>query len=213
MDGNEQFSEAAHLTELFDRIEATPALRRLWTSTLFVEQPIARDRALAEPVAALARRKPLVIDESDADLDAFPRARGLGYAGVSAKTCKGVYRGLINAARAAASTAAGASCFVTAEDLTVQAGIALQHSLALAALVGAAHIEVNGHHFVGGMAGAPAAEQARFAAAHPDLYRLDGGRARLAIRDGRIAVASLATPGLAAGAAPDWHAMRPLAMT
>ena len=203
MDGNEQFSEAGLVSDLFDRIEATAGLRRLWASTLFVEQPIARDRALSEPVTGLARRKPLVIDESDADLDSFPRAHGLGYAGVSAKTCKGVYRALLNAARAATWTAQETACFVTAEDLTVQPGIALQHSLALAALVGADHIEVNGHHFVGGFAGASPAEQARFVAAHPDLYRLRDGRARVSIRDGRIALASLAVPGLAVGCEPD----------
>ena len=211
MDGNEQFSKAAELVELFDRIEATVALRRLWASTLFVEQPIARDRALAEPVQALARRKPLVIDESDSDLELFRGARRLGYAGVSAKTCKGVYRALLNAARAATWNAAGAACFITAEDLTVQPGIALQHSLALAALVGAEHIEVNGHHFVGGFAGAPPAEQARFAAAHPDLYRLEEGRARLRINGGRIARTSLEVPGFAVGCEPDWDCMRPMA--
>ena len=211
LDGNEQFSDAARLSALFDRIEATSDLERLWASTLFVEQPIARDRALAESVEALARRKPLVIDESDADLNSFPRARGLGYAGVSAKTCKGVYRALINAARAATGTAADAACFVTAEDLTAQPGIALQQSLALAALVGAEHIEVNGHHYGGGFAGASPAEQARFATAHPDLYRLEAGQARVRIRDGRIGLASLAVPGLAVGCAPDWDAMEPMA--
>ncbi len=211
LDGNEQFSEAAQVSALFDRIESTAGLGRLWASTLFVEQPIARDRALSEPVTALARRKPLAIDESDADLDAFPRARGLGYAGVSAKTCKGVYRALLNAARAAAPHAGGDAGFITAEDLTVQPGIALQHSLALAALVGADHIEVNGHHFVGGFAGAPPAEQARFAAAHSDLYRPAAGRARVRIEDGRMALASLAVPGLAVGCEPDWAAMLPMA--
>ena len=210
LDGNEQFAEAAHVAELFDRIEATPELARLWAATLFVEQPIARDRALSEPVTALARRKPLVIDESDEDLESFPRAHGLGYAGVSAKTCKGVYRALLNAARAARWSAAGAPSFITAEDLTVQPGIALQHSLALAALVGATHVEVNGHHFVGGFAGASAAEEARFAAAHPDLYRLADGHARVRISDGRISLASLGGSGFAVTCAPDWDAMRPL---
>ena len=210
MDGNEQFTDVAQLAELFDRIEASADLRRLWASTLFVEQPIARDRALSDPVTALARRKPLVIDEFDADLDSFPRAHGLGYAGVSAKTCKGVYRALLNAARATTWNAAGAPCFITAEDLTVQPGIALQHSLALATLVGAEHVEVNGHHYVGGFAGASPAERARFAAEHPDLYRLEGSQARLRISDGRIALASLAVSGFAVGCTPDWDHMRPM---
>lgn len=211
MDGNEQFTETAHLAGLFDRIAATAELRRLWASTLFVEQPIARDRALSEPVHALARIKPLVIDESDADLEVFPRAHSLGYAGISAKTCKGVYRALINATRAATWNATDAACFVTAEDLTVQPGIALQHSLSLAVLVGAEHVEVNGHHFVGGFAGASPAEQARFAAAHPDLYRLEGDQARVRISDGRIALASLDVPGFGVGCDPNWGTMQPMA--
>ncbi len=210
LDGNEQFSDSAHLAELFERIAATPELRRLWTSTLFVEQPIARNRALSEPVTALSRLKSLVIDESDADLDAFPRAHDLGYAGVSAKTCKGVYRGMLNAARAATWDAADAPCAVTAEDLTVQPGIALQHSLALAALVGAEHIEVNGHHFVDGFAGAAPSEQARFAGAHPDLYRLESGLGRFRINGGRIALTSLDVAGFAVGCEPDWDNMRPM---
>ena len=209
LDGNEQFTDIAPVAALFGRIEATAQLERLWASTLFVEQPIARDRVFMEPAHALALRKPLVIDESDEDLESFRRARSLGYTGVSAKTCKGVYRALLNAARARKWNAGGAACFVTAEDLTVQPGIALQHSLALAALVGAPHVEVNGHHFVGGFAGASPAEQARFAAAHPDLYRLEEDRARVRIHDGRMALASLDVPGFAVGCAPDWETMPP----
>ena len=38
----------------------------------------------------------MLIDESDDGLDAFPRARALGYAGVSSKMCKGLYKSLLN---------------------------------------------------------------------------------------------------------------------
>ena len=48
---------------------------------------------------------------------------------------------------------------MSAEDLTTQAGIAVQQDLALASLVGATHVERNGHHYVDGMAGAPEQEQ------------------------------------------------------
>ena len=44
---------------------------------------------------------------------------------------------------------------MSAEDLTTQSGIALQQDLALATLIGATHVERNGHHYVDGMAGAP----------------------------------------------------------
>jgi len=77
-------------------------------------------------------------------------------------------------------------------------------------LVGAIHVERNGHHYVDGMTGAPRAEQDAFLAAHPDLYRRGAdGRARLTIREGTVALGSLAaTPGLAVGVMPDFRAMQ-----
>lgn len=197
LDGNEQFTGAEDAVALAERIATEPRLTRLWSSTLFIEQPIARDRALLESVNRLAAHKPVVLDESDSSLDVFPAARALGYAGISAKSCKGVYRALLNSARVTAWNRGRAiTYFVTAEDLTTQAGIAVQQSLALACLVGATHIELNGHHYVGGMTGVTPVEQQRFAAAHPDLYLPDHGT-RLRIEDGRVDVSSLNCPGLA----------------
>ena len=101
---------------------------------------------------------------------------------------------------------------MSAEDLTTQGGIALQQDLALATLVGATHVERNGHHYVDGMAGAPQAEQDAFLAAHGDLYlRAPNGRLRASIRAGSFALGSLArTNGLAVGVTPDWRAMTPM---
>jgi hypothetical protein len=63
------------------------------------------------------------------------------------------------------------------------------------------------------MAGAPGAEQAGFLAAHPDLYRDVRGRARLAIRDGAVSLATIAAaPGLGSAVEPDWAAMTPMQM-
>ena len=90
LDGNEQFAEAGPVAEFWDRLTADPALARLHSAVLFLEQPIARARALAEPIHALAERVPVEIDESDADIGVFPRARALGYRGISSKSCKGV---------------------------------------------------------------------------------------------------------------------------
>jgi hypothetical protein len=211
LDGNEQFAEIGAVAALWRRIGEEPRLQRLRASILFVEQPIARARALAEPVHALAREVQIEIDESDADVGVFGRARALGYRGISAKSCKGFSRALINRARVAHWNAeeGGERYFMSAEDLTTQAGVAVQQDLALATLVGATHVERNGHHYVDGMAGAPQAEQDAFLAAHPDLYRRTAnGRARLAIRDGAVALGSLATPGLAVGPMPDFGAMQ-----
>jgi L-alanine-DL-glutamate epimerase-like enolase superfamily enzyme len=211
LDGNEQFSSAEAAAGLLASIKAEPRLARFASSILFVEQPIARAHAFERPVSALAAFKPVEIDESDATMDAFITARRLGYGGISSKSCKGFYRSLLNRARVAKWNAEkGASYFMSAEDLTTQAGLAVQQDLALAALIGMTHVERNGHHYVDGMAGAPLAEQAAFAAAHPDLYRLHGGRARLAIEGGRIAIGSVVEAvGLGSSVEPDWSAMEP----
>jgi hypothetical protein len=102
---------------------------------------------------------------------------------------------------------------MSAEDLTCQAGLAVQQDLALVSLLGIGHVERNGHHYVNGMAGAPEGEQAEFLHAHPDLYGVRGGRTSLAIEDGRIAIGSLACPGFASAAEPDWTAMREMKVT
>jgi hypothetical protein len=60
------------------------------------------------------------------------------------------------------------------------------------------------------MAALPRAEQDAFLQAHPDVYERSHGAVRLAIRHGRIALASLDAPGFASGAMPDFAAMQPL---
>ncbi|MFX5933697.1 hypothetical protein ABTE76_19020, partial [Acinetobacter baumannii] len=87
--------------------------------------------------------------------------------------------------------------FITGEDLTCQAGLAVQQDLALGALLGIGHAERNGHHDVDGFAETPAAEAERFLAAHPDLYEKRGGTVRRAVHDGDLLTASLAVPGFA----------------
>lgn len=214
LDGNEQYDTVDAVVALWRRMGETPRLARMVASTLHIEQPIGRARALAEPVHALAALVPVEVDESDSDLAVFTTARALGYRGISAKSCKGFYRALINRARVAHWNASDgatgvARAFMSAEDLTTQAGLAVQQDLALATLVGVTHVERNGHHYVDGMAGASDAEQGRFLAAHPDLYARSNGRVRLAIRDGAVSLGSIATaPGLASGALPDWASMR-----
>lgn len=211
LDGNEQYADAGGALELWRRVAADGRLARLASSIAFIEQPIGRQRALAEDVSRLAGAKPVIIDESDDSLDAFPRARQLGYTGVSSKSCKGLYKSLLNRARCAVwNREAGAAgrFFMSAEDLTVQAGLALQQDLALVSILGLGHVERNGHHYVNGMAGLPASEQAAFLAAHPDLYEESHGAVRVRIAGGTLQIGSLDCPGFAAGAAPNWTAMR-----
>ncbi|MEK9723518.1 MAG: mandelate racemase [Rhodospirillaceae bacterium] len=209
LDGNEQYDDIDGIVALVDAMQGRDALARFNRSILFVEQPIRRAEALERDVDALARTLPVIIDESDADLYAFARARARGYAGVSSKSCKGFYKSLINLARCRMwnAEADGARFFLSAEDLTCQAGIDVQQDLALVALLGIGHVERNGHHYVAGMAGASDAEQARFLAAHPDLYHRVGGRVTLKIADGRLAVGSLQSTGYGGDVEPDWDNM------
>ncbi len=164
---------------------------------VFIEQPINRKSALSRDLGALKAAKPVIIDESDGDMEAFVRAKALGYAGVSSKTCKGIYRSLLNAARCALwNGAAGRDAFfMSGEDLTTQAGLCVQQDLALVSALGLTHVERNGHHYVNGMADLPAAEQDAFLAAHPDLYHRSHGAVRLHIAGGDLAIGSLAKPG------------------
>jgi hypothetical protein len=218
LDGNEQYEDARGVVGLWDAIKAEPKLRRLASSVIFIEQPIKRQHALARSalVAKVVpddpdvlpleeKEKPVIIDESDDSLDAFPRAKALGYRGVSSKTCKGIYKSLINAARCAAW---GDGYFMSGEDLTVQAGLALQQDLALVSILGLTHVERNGHHYVNGMASLPEDEQERFLKGHVDLYERSHGAVRLRIREGMINMGSLDCAGYASRALPDWKAMR-----
>ena len=209
LDGNEQYSDAAGVAELVAGLRARPALQRLWESILFIEQPIARKLALATDLRGAHLGKPVIIDESDGELGTFVAARERGYAGVSSKTCKGFYKSVLNAARCARWNAEAGEprYFMSAEDLTTQAGLSVQQDLALVNLLGIGHVERNGHYYVNGMAAQPQGEQEAFLAAHPDLYERTHGAVRLRISGGRIALGSLQWAGFASGAMPDFAAM------
>jgi hypothetical protein len=210
LDGNEQYSDAGGVLELWGLIKSDARLARLARSIVFIEQPIKRQNALSSDVSRLAGEKPVIIDESDDSLEAFPRARKLGYAGVSSKTCKGLYKSFINAARCRQwnREEAAARYFMTGEDLTIQAGLALQQDLALVSMLGLEHVERNGHHYVNGMAGLPNGEQQDFLRAHPDLYEKSHGAVRVKIQQGMMSMQSMNCPGYASRATPDWGAMR-----
>jgi L-alanine-DL-glutamate epimerase-like enolase superfamily enzyme len=210
LDANEQYADLAALGALVDRLDRDAALQPIASRLLYIEQPMPRDITRQSPLGALAKRD-FIVDEADDSYDAFPMARELGYRGISSKSCKGIYKSVINATRAAKWSAGGGNCFIAGEDLTCQAGLAVQQDLALGALIGVTHAERNGHHYVDGFGDTPAVEAEAFLAAHPDLYFRDGGKVRLAIHDGDLLTGSLTTPGFATSVHPDWSTMQPLA--
>jgi hypothetical protein len=199
LDGNEQFQSPIELTALLQSMRQHPDLKRLCDSILFIEQPIARTKALQTDVSGSEIGWPVIVDESDGPLDAFLQAKKMGYSGISSKTCKGLYRSLLNAARCQIwnATEPSARYFMSAEDLTVQAGLCLQQDVALVNLLGIRHVERNGHHYVNGMASTPVALQMRYLHAHPDLYEHSHGATRVKINGGQLAVGSLDCVGYA----------------
>jgi hypothetical protein len=211
LDGNEQYPDAAALAAFLDALETHPDLANFRRHLLYIEQPTARERALTEALGPVGKRYAFIIDESDDSYGAFPQARAMGYRGVSSKSCKGLYKAVLNAARCEAWNGNGTRHFISAEDLTCQAGLAVQQDTALVALLGIGHAERNGHQYVEGFAGAPEGEAEAFLAAHHGFYTRDGGSIRLAVDGGCLPTASLLVPGFAHAAEPRWGALQSLA--
>ncbi|MGE0329995.1 MAG: hypothetical protein AB7P37_04825 [Ramlibacter sp.] len=207
LDGNETFSDAQALGDFWRALTAAPAAQALLQRTLLLEQPIARKAALAQPIHALGIAVPVILDESDDHADVLERGLALGYRGISSKACKGIYRSLHSAARIAQEPH---RLLLSGEDLTCQAGLAVQQDTLLAASLGVTHIERNGHHYVDGFGVAPDAEALAFADAHAGFYRITQGRPRLAVQGGQLDLTSLHAPGFASAATPQWDSLQPI---
>jgi hypothetical protein len=209
LDANEQYADLVALGALIDRLDHDSALAPIASRLLYIEQPMPRDTTRQSPLGVLSSRD-FIIDEADDSYDAFPSAKALGYRGISSKSCKGIYKSVLNATRAQKWSAGANKFFISGEDLTCQAGLAVQQDLALGALIGVTHAERNGHHYVDGFADTPDREARAFLSAHRDLYVHDGGTIRLSIHDGDLLTGSLTSAGFASGVHPDWAALLPL---
>jgi len=152
LDANEQYADLTALGALVASLDHDSALNPIAAKLLYIEQPMPREIFRQSPLGTLTRRD-FIIDEADDSYDAFPAAKALGYRGISSKSCKGIYKSVLNAVRAAKWSAGGEKFFVTGEDLTCQAGLGVQQDLALGAFIGVTHAERNGHHYVDGFSG------------------------------------------------------------
>jgi len=184
LDGNEQFADMEAFADFLDTLqgeaaqEATGSLSDMLRRTLWIEQPVRRDAALAPASAAgLARIsafRPVILDESDGEADALERGLALGYGGVSSKTCKGLFRSLSHLARLARATReTGREHLFSCEDLTTVPVHPLQQDLCLAASLGLTHAERNGHHYIRPAGFLTAAECQAVQAECPSLYDTD----------------------------------------
>jgi hypothetical protein len=215
LDGNEQYKALDDFLRLVEALRRAPALARLWRAIAFIEQPL--DRAIAlDPAAArglAAVEIPVIIDESDGELDSFRRAVELGYRGVSTKNCKGIVKSFLNRSlveRLNRGRPADRRLFMSAEDLTTVPVVPVQQDLATVRALGITHVERNGHHYVRGLAHCSPREREQATRLHPDLYRGTEREAWLRIEAGQLRVGSLDTPGYGIAFDPDLDAMIPL---
>jgi hypothetical protein len=209
LDANEQYADLVALGALVDRLDCDSALTPIAAKLLYIEQPMPRDITRQSPLGKLSKRD-FIIDEADDSYDAFPAAKTLGYRGISSKSCKGIYKSILNATRAQKWSTDGEKFFISGEDLTCQAGLAVQQDLALGALIGVTHAERNGHHYVDGFSDTPRREARAFLSAHRDLYIRESGTIRLSIHDGDLLTESLTSAGFATGVHPRWSTLSPL---
>jgi len=196
LDGNERYADLASFLSMLEATARDPLGARLVERVAFIEQPLDRvatfDLDATAAMSDLSVLAPVVIDEADGHVDAFTRAVALGYRGVSIKSCKGVFRALLNRGLVEAR---GGELFQTGEDLTNLPAVALQEDLALMCSLGVEDVERNGHHYFRGLDHLPEAEQTSALDRHADLYGRELDCGRVSISDGKMLTGSLACVG------------------
>ena len=176
LDGNEQFYDLASFRDFYATLRADPALAPLFQNLLLIEQPLHRSQALGDDVGGTLHSwtegPGMIIDESDASLADLPRALDLGYHGTSHKNCKGIVKGLANAAllRKRAATIPGGP-ILSGEDLANVGPVSLLQDLSVMALLGVTHVERNGHHYFRGLSMHSPATQDAAISTHAGLYQ------------------------------------------
>ncbi|WP_435320867.1 enolase C-terminal domain-like protein [Haloarchaeobius sp. TZWSO28] len=209
LDANEQYGTAREFREQWERMRERDGIDEFLEHLLYVEQPLSRDDAFgAETASTFAEwdGPPLIIDESDGDIDSFGRALSCGYIGTSHKGCKGVFRGVVNACLAEHRRRIDPTggYVVSGEDLTTVGPVGLNQDLAVMGTIGTAHVERNGHHYFRGLSMFPEGVQRRLLASHDDLYRRhEDGFATVDISDGAVDFDSVVAAPFGYGAAFD----------
>jgi hypothetical protein len=200
LDGNENYHEIGPFRELWAKLEERRELEPLLARLIFVEQPLHRDVALSEPVRAemlkWTHRPPIIIDESDGAVGSVIDALRCGYAGTSHKNCKGIFKGLANAAVIAHRRQADPQgrYILSGEDLCNIGPVALLQDLAMMATLGIEHVERNGHHYCAGLSMWPEDVQQAVLEHHGDLYhRQENDLVTPRIENGAMRVESLLT--------------------
>jgi hypothetical protein len=198
LDGNEAFDDPMNFRLWWEALRMNPDVAWMFARLLLVEQPFHRDFALQDAVGAMFASwptcPPMIIDESDGELDSLPRALELGYRGTSHKNCKGIFKGIANRCllNQRAQLEPGRRWIMSGEDLCGVGPVAVMQDLAVQAALGNESVERNGHHYVAGLSAFPAEIQETMLFAHPDIYvPAAKGWPTLRVRGGEVAVTSI----------------------
>jgi hypothetical protein len=199
LDGNEQFTDLASFREFDAVLRADSALAPLFQSLLLIEQPLHRDHALRDDVAAALKGwndgAGMIIDESDGSLPDLPRALDLGYSGTSHKSCKGIVKGLANAALLKVRAPSMKRLpILSGEDLANVGPVSMLQDLAMMSMLGISHVERNGHHYFRGLSMYGREIQEAAQVHHPGLYRQhEAGFTMLEVQAGNMDLTSVNT--------------------
>ena len=193
LDGNESFQSLQEFQEFYAKcLEDTQISKLMDQGLLFIEQPLHRSVALSEDLNKWADRPPIVLDESDGDINSLPTALKLGYQGCSHKNCKGIVKSLANAAllQCESQNDPNGVYLLSGEDLANVGPVALNQDLAMVASLGVTHVERNGHHYFKGLSMFP--EKLWGTIGEKGLYRPhEGGFPTLSIEGGKLDLTSV----------------------
>ncbi len=198
LDGNEQFQDFNAFRSCWDLLLQNSRIEKMLLQNLIlVEQPIHRSNALSpdtkNQLADWEKSPGVIIDEADGDLSDLPTALDLGYSGTSHKNCKGIIKGLINAAYLQYWNSHNSKAVIlSGEDLANVGPIALLQDLAMMNTLGINHVERNGHHYFNGLNMIPNDLQKSVQSCHSDMYENQkSGIPSLRISNGMIETQSL----------------------
>ncbi len=217
LDGNENYGEMESFRSFWEALRADSDLTGFLQHLICIEQPLHRNIALDEEVRrhfeTWPDRPSFIIDESDGDIGDVKTAVEIGYAGTSYKNCKGVFKGLSNAAylKYLSIRHPDREYVLTSEDLSNIGPIALMQDLSVLATLGVDHTERNSHHYFKGLTVWPDEIQKTVAKAHPELFSMhEDGFPYMDIQQGRIKMESVTTSPFGVGFEFDSSKLTPL---
>lgn len=198
MDANEQFEDIASFKAFWEAFREAEELAVLRSNTRYVEQPLPRDEALTAATASTLSQwdeaPPIIIDESDAELDSCREALSVGYNGTSHKNVKGIIKSVANYCYIENCRRANPEeqFIMSAEDASNIGPVSLLQDLAVVGTLGFDNVERNGHRCFEGLSMFPEALQSACLSDHHDVFsRTDRGIPAVSIQDGLIAMKSV----------------------